>query len=83
MMRCGWWSQCGWKVVEHCGDVRVGLCNDVASFRRDHDSCAERTSRGVFNSLEETSWDTGGTLDSWSIVELAVIVGRAVLYPVA
>ena len=68
---------------EHCGGVRVRLCYDVASLGRDHDSCAERTSGWVFDGLEETSRDTSGTLDSWPVVELAVIVGWAVLDPVA
>ena len=59
------------------------MCDDVASFGRDHDACAEGTGGGVIDGLEETSRDTSGTLDSWPVVELAVIVGWAILDPVA
>ena len=64
-------------------DVRVGLCDDVASFRRDHDACTEGTGGGVIDGLKETSRDTSSTFDSWPVVELTVVVGWAVLDPVA
>ena len=53
----------------------------MTSFRRDHDSSTEGTSGVVIDGLEEASRDTCSTFESWPVIELAVIVGWAVLDP--
>lgn len=67
------------RQTEH---VRVRLCDDVTSFRSDHNTLAKGARGRVIDSLEEAARYTSRSLDSRSVVKLAVVVGRTVLDPV-
>ena len=62
---------------------RVWLGDDESSFWRDHDPPGRALGGGRVDGLEETSRDTRRSLEARSVVKLLVVVGRAVLNPVA
>ena len=68
--------------MERC-DSRVRFGHDEASFWRDHDTSSSSFRSGRVDGLEETPRDTGRSLEARSVVELLVVVRRAVLDPVA
>ena len=69
-------------IVALSSDLHIGLSNDIATLRSDHDTVTNLTSRRVLDSFQEASWDTGGSLDAWSVIVIAVVVRRTVLDPV-
>ena len=58
------------------------MSNDITSFWSDHDALTEGACCRIIDGLEEAPRNTGRSLDSRAVVELAVIVGGAVLDPV-
>lgn len=60
-------------------DSRVRLSDDKSTFGSNHDALG--VSR-VLDCFQEAPWDTGCALNTWAVVEVAVVVGRAILNPV-
>lgn len=67
--------------IQMASYVRVWLCDDVATFRGDHDSLRETAVCRLFNSFQETPWYTSGALDAGFIIPLAIVICWTILDP--
>lgn len=61
--------------------LRVGLRNDVSTFWCHHDTLAQWASGRIVDGFQEAAGDTSGALNARSVIVVAVVVCRAVLYP--
>ena len=63
--------------------LRVRLCYNVATFRRDHDSMAYPRATWIVDSFKEAPRDTCCPFYAWLIVELTITIRWTVLNPMA
>ena len=64
-------------------DVRIGLGDYETAIGSNHHTLSGRASVRRLYGFEETARDAGRPLDTWSVIKISVVVGGAVLDPVA
>ena len=62
---------------------RVWLRDDVATFRRHHDSLTYSRTGWIVDGLQEAPRDTCRPFYAWFIVELTITIRRTILDPMA
>jgi hypothetical protein len=62
-------------------NVRVGLGNNITTFRCHHHPLGDLAFVWIFNGFQETSWNTSGPFDARLVVEFAIAICWAILYP--
>jgi hypothetical protein len=65
----------------YCGGLQIWLCDDIASFWRQHNSLAKLSTVRVVHRLQHAAWYARCPLYPRPIVVFAIIVRRAILYP--
>ena len=62
-------------------DLQVWLGDNIATLWCDHDTLSQFAAIWVLHSLQHAAWNTSCAFDSWAVVEISVVIGRAILYP--
>jgi hypothetical protein len=57
------------------------LSDDKSTLRSNHHTLAQRTIRGHLNCFQKATRNAGGTLNSGTVIEFSIVIGRAILDP--
>jgi hypothetical protein len=63
-------------------DEHIGLSDDIATFWGDHYALTELVATGIIHGLQHAPWNAGGTFYAGPVIELTIVVGWTIMYPV-